>query len=652
MRQIFWWILVAVWGVGVLAATDPGERFLQAYFLIQDGDAARKQNDNSTAAAKFTAAQGILREIRSESPGWNSHIIDFRLKYCAEQLAAIGPVAAPAAAGPAVAPPTVVTTVVVQAVAPAGPRAEDEERIRRLTGELEQAHQQIRELETGRAELQGKLQAALQEVPATETNAKIEELLAQNRRLSEQLATAQQRIEDLGDQADRLQRAQERIKELEAAQATLTTQLAESQARLTAVESAGAVRVGELEQRNRELSEKLAAAQKELESARSGATATIESDEIRKLRAQLAAAVAEMERTQQELVTSYAAIGAVREELATVRAENAQLKVTYEGALAKLKEAETRIGALELAGQKDDEVILFLRKENALLKQIADRREARAARTASTTSRGFTFFQRKPAEPKPVAAAPAAPVVKESESGALVAELTANPAPGEPVLPPPPSALTPATAKAAAPARAEAPAGLEAKAEATRALLRDGQRAAQAQDYTTAEQKFTAALEVEPENVIALSNLGVVQYQQNRLEEAEQSLRRAVALAPNDGESRALLGIVYFRRGKTDEAFAELTRAIAINPRHAEAHNYLGITLSEKGWSAAAEQQIRKAIELNPQYADAHFNLAVLYANLRTPRYELARYHYQKSLDLGAAPDAKLAELLEKAGKK
>ena len=81
-------------------------------------------------------------------------------------------------------------------------------------------------------------------------------------------------------------------------------------------------------------------------------------------------------------------------------------------------------------------------------------------------------------------------------------------------------------------------------------------------------------------------------------------------------------------------------------------HNYLGITLSEKGWASAAEQEVRKAIELNPQYPDAHFNLAVLCTRGKKPRFELARYHYQKALDLGAAPDAQIEATLKAATEK
>jgi Flp pilus assembly protein TadD len=91
-----------------------------------------------------------------------------------------------------------------------------------------------------------------------------------------------------------------------------------------------------------------------------------------------------------------------------------------------------------------------------------------------------------------------------------------------------------------------------------------------------------------------------------------------------------------------------LTRAVALDPRNCEAHNYLGITLSEKGWGTSAEQEIRKAVDLCPDYGDAHFNLAVLYLRQKTPRIEMARYHYMKALDLGAESDPQIDAQLKR----
>ena len=64
----------------VWAAADPGDRFLEAYFLIQEGDAAVRDSDWTKANTKYGGALDILNEIKTESPDWNPHIIEFRTK--------------------------------------------------------------------------------------------------------------------------------------------------------------------------------------------------------------------------------------------------------------------------------------------------------------------------------------------------------------------------------------------------------------------------------------------------------------------------------------------------------------------------------------------------------------------------------------------
>ena len=72
-----------------LAAADAGDRFLEAYFLIQDADKAEQQSDWAKASAKFSDALDILRGIKSNNPEWNPHVIDFRLKYCGDHIEAL-----------------------------------------------------------------------------------------------------------------------------------------------------------------------------------------------------------------------------------------------------------------------------------------------------------------------------------------------------------------------------------------------------------------------------------------------------------------------------------------------------------------------------------------------------------------------------------
>jgi Flp pilus assembly protein TadD len=178
-------------------------------------------------------------------------------------------------------------------------------------------------------------------------------------------------------------------------------------------------------------------------------------------------------------------------------------------------------------------------------------------------------------------------------------------------------------------------------------LLNEARAAVALKDYDTAGAKYDTVLAKDSQNVTALAQLGVIRYRQKRLDEAEESLRKAVALAPNDAASRALLGVVCVRKGKVEQAYGELTRAVALDPHNAEAHNYLGVVLNEKGWATSAEQEIRRALDLEPKYAEAHFNLAVIYSRRKTPRWDLAKYHYLQAIELGAEHDATIEALLK-----
>jgi Flp pilus assembly protein TadD len=158
-------------------------------------------------------------------------------------------------------------------------------------------------------------------------------------------------------------------------------------------------------------------------------------------------------------------------------------------------------------------------------------------------------------------------------------------------------------------------------------------------DLATARQDFLKVLQNVPDNVPTMINLGLVEYRSKRLEEAENRLRSAVRLAPESSIGWLILGIVQYDRSHFDAALASLAQAAVLDPKNAMVHQYLGVTVGQKGWYSGAEDEMRKALELDPQYAEAHFNLAVFYLQRNPPAVELARRHYQRALELGAAPD-------------
>ena len=165
-------------------------------------------------------------------------------------------------------------------------------------------------------------------------------------------------------------------------------------------------------------------------------------------------------------------------------------------------------------------------------------------------------------------------------------------------------------------------------------------------DLAAAQRDFEKVLILAPDNVATTINLGLVAYRQKRYAAAQKHLKSAIRTQPESGLGWLILGVVHYDQDQLDAALAALAQAALLEPKNATVHQYLGVTVGKKGWLSGAEDELRKAIEIDPGYAEAHFNLAVFYLQRTPPSIELARRHYQKALDLGAAPDADVARSL------
>lgn len=165
-------------------------------------------------------------------------------------------------------------------------------------------------------------------------------------------------------------------------------------------------------------------------------------------------------------------------------------------------------------------------------------------------------------------------------------------------------------------------------------------------NLAAAKVGFERVLELAPDNVPTTINLGLIAYRQKAYTEAERLLQKVVRAQPDAGLAWLILGVIAYEQEKLDTALAALSQAVLYEPKNARAHHYLGVTVGKKGWYLGAEDEMRKALELDPDYAEAHFNLSVFYLQRNPPAVELARRHYQKALDLGAPPDAQVAQAL------
>ena len=167
----------------------------------------------------------------------------------------------------------------------------------------------------------------------------------------------------------------------------------------------------------------------------------------------------------------------------------------------------------------------------------------------------------------------------------------------------------------------------------------EGVRAFAKGELEPARKNFQKLLESAPDNVFVLTNLGAAEYRLKKYDDAEKHLKRAVRLQPESAPAWLTLGALYCDQEKLDAALAALSQAVLLDPKNARTHNYLGITVGKKGWLSGAEAELQRALELEPDYAEAHFNLALFYLQRTPAAIELARRHYTRALELGAAPD-------------
>ena len=181
-------------------------------------------------------------------------------------------------------------------------------------------------------------------------------------------------------------------------------------------------------------------------------------------------------------------------------------------------------------------------------------------------------------------------------------------------------------------------------------LVAEAQNYFSAGDYGKAEADYRQILQREPNNAPALANLAAIELQENKLDDAQTNITAALAKTPDDAFTLSTFGYLKFRQQKYDEALDALSRAAQLDPQNPQIQNFLGVTLGQKGLRAQAETALRKAIELNPNYGDAHKNLAVVYLGEKPPLAELARWHYQKALDLGLPRDPDLEKQLADLG--
>lgn len=165
-------------------------------------------------------------------------------------------------------------------------------------------------------------------------------------------------------------------------------------------------------------------------------------------------------------------------------------------------------------------------------------------------------------------------------------------------------------------------------------------------DFAAAEKTYQQAYTLDPNQVPLLNYFAATELHLGHHQKAEELLLQSLQKKLANPLAWLFLGMMYLEEHHNKEAFAALVQATLYDSKNARAQNYLGIAAEREHWNDISEAALSKAIELDPSYADAHFNLAVYYLRRTPPALEMARRHYQRALELGAAHDAKIEQAI------
>ena len=572
------------------------DEYVQVFKLIQEADSL-SNSAPSQALAKYLDARTALDRLHKGSPEWNARMVNYRLGYLAERIAALstgssasaGQTKASAAPVSGAVPPQSTSSVEWQA-------------------QVNALQQRVGQLQSERDLLQAKLKEALAMRPAAV---------------------------DPGE----LAKAQDAIKALEKENELLKLSAAkEKQAPALDPQTLQAVQ-RQLAEVNRKASDqtealsKLALERDALQArlrAAGGSDDTLASlrTENQLLKKQLADALASSHAPAENppqpnhLQAQVAKLQADKEAL---RLEN----IALEDRLKQLSSAAP--GAIATTAQppadQQSRINELERDRDRLQRELEAANRQKGRRKSKGTGAQVQELENQ------LASARTRLEVFDARAVPYSAEELA-------LLKQPEASLTRAEPNASKHSIKELPAGAAA-------LVAEAQKSFAAKQFDKAEAAYLQVIQQAPKNVPTLANLAAIQVEDGHLDQADSNIKRALALDPEDAYSLYVLGLLRLRQAKYDEAIDALGRSAKLDPQNAEVENYLGLALSEKGMRVPAEAALRRAVQLQPGYGGAHYNLAVVYATEHPPATELARWHYQKAIAAGIPRNPDLEKKFE-----
>ncbi|MCE9615132.1 MAG: tetratricopeptide repeat protein [Lentisphaerae bacterium] len=136
---------------------------------------------------------------------------------------------------------------------------------------------------------------------------------------------------------------------------------------------------------------------------------------------------------------------------------------------------------------------------------------------------------------------------------------------------------------------------------------------------------------------------------QGKSTEARDVLMQAIRLEPDDMTARFLVATVQCQLGNYEDALFVLETLNEERPNDVATLLALSAAFLGIGQPDRAAGFVRQALQVDPDSAEAHYNLARVLLVTKPPQPTEAEIHYERAIELGAAPDSDFKRLLADA---
>lgn len=541
------------------AATSPDQHYVEILGLIEEGDQLQDSAQSQAAAARYVEAQAALVKLQSSHPGWNTDVIEYRLKSLTRKLDTLG-----------------------RKPAPGSPALAEISLGQPLTNQLRAMSEEVARLTAQNSLLAAKLREALTVQPASID--------------PRELAKAEERIKQLQKERDLLSVTLEQRKvEPAGPPDQAATQREVDQARQQLATQSATLSV--LQQQNENLRKQLAEQADGLKNAAPPSAAPDPGLDVRETIAMLQASnrVLQTEQTlmEQQLadwVRRFGAEASAREKALTLaqqeRDENLQ---KLNEVLRELNQRSSKAPSVSPAAA------------SALEKQLDVLRARLAVFEAKqvpyTTEELRLFQQPKPRLARAETNAPPATAAATSTNAATAAKK------GPRDLPPGAGPLIAAAQRAI-----ETERFADAEKKYQEVLRQDENNvfvlanlAAVQMDQdklVEAEQSLTRALAVDGQDSASLYMMGNLKLRQEKYDEAIEKLSRSAQLDPDKAQTQFSLGKALIQKGSREPAETALRKAVQLKPGWGDPHYLLSVLYStqQPPYPELSQYHYRKAI--------------------------------------------------------